>query len=71
MTSREDLKKLIDFLRSEGVLSYEENGIRLTLSPARPPEFVDKHENKIPTTERDSVFKMTADERLDLFNDPT
>lgn len=70
MKTREELKVLIDFLRAEGVTSYEENGIRITLT-AKPPEADPStiiRERAAEEKRREPVFAgLTADECQDLF----
>lgn len=68
MTPIPKIKELIDFLRSEGVLSYEENGIKLTLSPSKPQELPEVKKQLIKET-RDPVFGLTEEEQFDLFNE--
>lgn len=71
MKTQDELKALIDFLRSEGVTSYEENGIRLTLLPQKPVEVVerDKSAAEERRVRRDQLLNLTEDEQLDLFNE--
>jgi hypothetical protein len=74
MKSTSQLKELIDFLRQEGVTSYEEDGIRLTLSPTRPPQkelpqAIAESKEAEQSPERDPLYGLTAQERLDLFNE--
>lgn len=68
MTKTSELKTLIDFLRSEGVTSYEENGIRLTLSTQRP-ETSAALKSEVKPARRDKIYRMTEQEQLDMYNE--
>lgn len=68
MTKTSELKELITFLRSEGVTSYEEDGIRLTLLPEKP-ESLKPFERSTKETKRDKRYNMTEEEQIALFNE--
>lgn len=67
MKSTTELKALIDFLRAEGVSSYEEDGIRISLTAKPAPELA-PHESKPAVTLRDKLYGLTEEEQIDLFN---
>lgn len=65
MKTTTELKELIDFLRAEGVLSYENDGVRLTLLPERPdstPVTPSKQDQR-----RDKRYHKTEAEQIELF----
>ena len=68
MADTTKLKALIDFLRSEGVSSYEEDGIRITLTSKPVP---DPQEKAAPREQarRDKLYGLTREEQVDLFNE--
>ncbi len=66
MKSKQEMKDLIDFLRSEGVYEYEFDGIRLTLSPNRPD--TSEPAKTATVQKRDKIYNMTAEEQEDLFS---
>lgn len=67
MTKTSELKELINFLRSEGVTSYEENGIKLTLLPEKP-ESLKPFEIEAKKVRRDKRYNMTEEEQIAMFN---
>lgn len=68
MTDTKKLKEIIDFLRSEGITSYEEDGIKLTLLPEKP-ESLKPFERNTKETKRDKRYNMTEEEQIALFNE--
>lgn len=69
-----DIKALVDFMRDEGIVELEQDGIRLKLSPSKPPQKelaqeMEENKQKELAPERDPLFGLTAQERLDLFNE--
>lgn len=67
MTPLPKIKELIDFLRDNGVLEYEENGIKLSLAPNKPQELTPMPK-KVFSPAKDKLFGLTAEEQEDLFN---
>lgn len=67
MTKTSELKTLIEFLRQEGVLEYEENGIKLTLLPQKP-EVLEASKTEAKPARRDKIYNMTEQEQLDMYN---
>lgn len=68
MTKTSELKTLIEFLRSEGITSYEEGGIRLTLLPAKP-EVLSATKSEEKLLRRDKIYNKTEQEQVDLFGE--
>lgn len=68
MTKTTELKVLIEFLRSEGITSYEENGIRLTLLPQKP-EALEASKSEAKPARRDKIYHKTEQEQVDLFGE--
>ncbi len=67
-TKQEELRSLIEFLREQGVLEYENEGIKITLLPQKPQE-LPAIPKRIFKPGRDALMGLTEEDQFDLFND--